>query len=492
MSNSLIYNVNQKPPFWKNLAFAMQQVMAIITATMLVPLLADASGVYLSQSATLVGAGVGTIVYLLFTKFKSPVFLGSSFSFILPLITAVQYGYFGIFLGSIFAGVVYVILAIVIKFVGSNWINKIMPPVIIGPVVAIIGFNLAQSAIGNLTTVSGSYNYAAIAVGLLTFFVTIIISVKGSKKIKMFPFIIGILAGYVVAAILTLIGQAINVEYLKIIDFQVFCKVADFSNWLPNFTFVGMFTEGASKITSFGDVVSIFVAFMPIAVVSFAEHIADHKNISAVIGSDLFVNPGLHRTLLGDGVGTIFGSFVGGCPTTTYGESIGCVALSKNASTKTIFTASILCIIIAFFYPLVVFISSIPSCVIGGVCIALYGFISVSGLRMMGGVNLSNSKNLFIASSIFICGIGGLEIKIGSIVFTPLACALIVGIITNLMLKPWRKKAVIDEEPEILQEKETITNNEDPKQNLHTNSENEKKSEEILEKIMDSELKDQS
>ena len=492
MSSSLIYNVNQKPPFWKNLAFAMQQVMSIITATMLVPLLADASGVYLSQSAALIGAGIGTIIYLLFTKFKSPVFLGSSFSFILPLITAVEYGYFGIFLGSVFAGLVYVVLAIIIKFVGSNWINKIMPPVIIGPVVALIGFNLAESAISNLTSAAGSYNYVAIAVGLLTFFVTIIVSVKGSKTIKMFPFIIGIFAGYAVASILTLIGQLTNVEVLQLIDFKVFDKIGNFSNWLPNFTFVGIFTEGASKISSFGDVMSIFVAFIPIAVVSFAEHIADHKNISSVIGSDLFVSPGLHRTLLGDGVGTIIGSFIGGCPTTTYGESIGCVALSKNASTKTIFTASLLCIIIAFFYPLVVFISSIPSCVIGGVCIALYGFISVSGLRMMGGVNLSNSKNLFIASSIFICGIGGLEIKIGSVVFTPLACALIVGIITNLLLKPWRKKVNIDEAPEILESSETIADEEKIEQNSHTDAENQEKSEEIIEKIVDSEQKDQT
>ena len=198
-----------------------------------------------------------------------------------------------------------------------------------------------------MTSAAGSYNYVAIAVGLLTFFVTIIVSVKGSKTIKMFPFIIGIFAGYAVASILTLIGQLTNVEILQLIDFKIFDKIGDFSNWLPNFTFVGIFTEGASKISSFGDVISIFVAFMPIAIVSFAEHIADHKNISSIIGNDLFVNPGLHRTLLGDGMGTIIGSFIGGCPTTTYGESIGCVALSKNASTKTILTASILCVIIA-------------------------------------------------------------------------------------------------------------------------------------------------
>ena len=401
-NNGLLYSVNQTPPFWKNILFALQQVMSIITATMLVPILADASGVYLSQSAALAGAGVGTIVYLLFTKFKSPVFLGSSFSFILPLATAVNYGYFGIILGSVFAGLIYVILALIIKFVGSDWVNRIMPPAIIGPVVALIGFNLAKSAIDNMSSSAHSgYNLVAIGIGLVTFFVTILVSAKGHKSIKMFPFIIGILSGYALASILTLIGNAADVSVLKIIDFSVFKRVADFSNWLPHFTFVGVFNEGTGGV-SFANVVTIFIAFVPVALVSFAEHIADHKNISSIIGKDLLKSPGLHRTLLGDGVGTIVSAVFGGCPSTTYGESIGCVALSKNASTMTILTSSIMCIIIAFFYPIVAFISSIPSCVIGGICVALYGFISVSGLRMMKDVDLNNARNLFVSSAIFI------------------------------------------------------------------------------------------
>ena len=439
--SQIIYQVNQRPPFGKNIVFALQQVMAIITATMLVPLLADATGVYLSQSAALIGAGVGTIIYLLLTKFKSPVFLGSSFTFIFPISSAITFGYLGIFLGSLFAGLVYVILAIIIKFVGSNWINKLMPPIIIGPVVALIGFNLATSAIKDMmTTATSEYNIVAILVGLFTFLVTVIVSTKGKKSFKMFPFIIGIASGYLLAVVLTLIGNAAGVEAMQLIDFSVFKKVANFSNWLPNFLFVGLFNEGADKITSFGDIVTIFLAFAPIALVSFAEHVADHKNIGSIVDRDLLKNPGLHRTLLGDGISTFVGGFIGGCPTTTYGESIGCIALSKNASTWTIFTASIMCVILAFFYPFVVFAESIPGCVVGGICVALYGFISVSGLKMMKNIDLDDSRSLFVVAAIFICGIGGLEIRIGSVVISSLACALVVGIITNLLLMPLKKK----------------------------------------------------
>ena len=454
MNNNLIYQVNQKPPFKRNLFFALQQVMAIITATILVPVLADSTGVYLSQSAALIGAGVGTIIYLLFTQFKSPVFLGSSFTFILPLTTAINFGYFGIVLGSLFAGLIYVVLAIIIKYAGTNWINKVMPPIIIGPVVSLIGFNLAKSAMENLmnTANNGTYSLLAIFVGLITFFIVIIVSVKGNKTFKMFPFLVGILGGYLIATLFTVIGLIASINELVLIDFSIFKNVADFSNWLPNFTFVGLFKEGTSLITSFGDIITIFVAFVPVALVSFAEHIADHKNISSVIGDDLLKDPGLHRTLLGDGVGTIFGSLLGGCPTTTYGESIGCVALSKNASTKTILTASIMCIVIAFIYPIVVFIETIPVCVVGGVCIALYGFISVSGLRMIKDIDLNESRNLFVVASIFICGIGGLQIKIGSVIIPELACALIIGILANLVLNGKKKpKDKISQKPELIE-----------------------------------------
>ena len=194
----------------------------------------------------------------------------------------------------------------------------------------------------------------------------------------------------------------------------------------------------------------MFVAFAPVALVVFAEHIADHKNLSSIIGKDLLKDPGLHRTLLGDGVGSFAGALFGGCPNTTYGESIGCVAITGNASVWTIFTAAIMCIVIAFIYPLMVFVATIPDCIVGGICIALYGFIAVSGLRMFKNVDLDNSKNLFIVATILVTGLGGLVLNFGKVSISSIACALILGIIVNLVLKPGKaevKKEVKYENP---------------------------------------------
>ena len=448
MNKNLIYGVNQKPPFGKNLVYAFQQVLAILAATVLVPVLVDGSGIYLSQSAALIGAGVGTLVYLLFTKFKSPVFLGSSFAFISPLFTGIAFGYCGIILGAIVAGLVYVVIAIIIKYVGAGWINKLMPPVIIGPTVALIGLSLSGSAMNNLMNIAGgtaNYNLLAILVGLVTFLVTVIVSVKGSKGMKLIPFVIGVGAGYILAVLLTVFGYTIGkVDYFNLVDFSQFEKIKDINNWLPNITFVGAFKElieGKTLLTGAG-VASIVLAFAPVALVVFAEHVADHKNISSIIGEDLLENPGLSNTLLGDGVGSIAGAFFGGCPNTTYGESIGCVAITGNASVWTIFTTALMCIILAFIYPIMLVIASIPACVVGGISIALYGFIAVSGLRMFKNVDLDNSKNLFVVASILITGIGGLSLKFGGtydnpvITISSIACALILGIVVNLILKP--------------------------------------------------------
>ena len=456
----LTYKVNEKVPFGKNLVYAFQQVLAILAATVLVPILVDPKGSYLSQSSALIGAGVGTLVYLLFTRFKSPVFLGSSFAFITPLCTGVLYGYCGVILGSIFAGLVYVIIAIVIKKVGTDWLNKLMPPVIIGPTVALIGLSLSGSAMNNLMNVAGgaaNYNLLAILVGIVTFLVTVLASVKGTKGMKLIPFVIGVGAGYLVALILTLIGKAAGNTYMQLINFEAFKQITDIKNWLPNITFVGAIKEivnGSTKLSG-ADVVSLLVAFAPVAMVVFAEHVADHKNISTIIEHDLLKDPGLDKTLLGDGVGSIAGAMFGGCPNTTYGESIGCVAITGNASVYTILTTAIMCVVLAFIYPVMLFIESIPSCVVGGICIALYGFIAVSGLRMFKHVDLDNSKNLFIVAAILVTGLGGLQLKFGKVTISSIACALILGIIVNAILKPAKvevKKEVILKEEGTVEE----------------------------------------
>lgn len=451
---NLVYDVNERPSFGKNLVYAFQQVLAIIAATVLVPMIVDPEGIYLSQSAALLGAGVGTIIYLLFTHFKSPVFLGSSFAFITPLFTGVAFGYCGIILGSLIAGLVYVILAIIIKFVGVGWIEKLMPPVIIGPTVALIGLGLSGSAMDNLMNISLSednYNLLAIFIGVFTFLVTVFVSVKGTKGMKLIPFVIGVGAGYILAVLFTVFGYIIGKnEYFNIVDFSKFVQIADINNWMPNITVVGAVKElmtGHVKLTGAG-AASIALAFAPVALVVFAEHVADHKNIGTIIGRDLLKDPGLDKTLLGDGVGSFGGALFGGCPNTTYGESIGCVAITGNASVYTILTTAIMCALLAFVYPVMVFIESIPSCVVGGICIALYGFIAVSGLRMFKHVDLDNSKNLFIVAAILVTGLGGLQLNFGGTFSSPvvkissIACALILGIITNLLLKPSKAEVV--------------------------------------------------
>lgn len=438
---NLVYNIKDKPKFGQLIVFAFQQLLAILAATIAVPTIV---GNGMSQSAALFGAGVGTIVYLLFTKFNSPVFLGSSFAFIGSMLAAfagavsVEAGYAGIIFGALFAGLVYVIIAIVVKFAGVNWINKLMPAVVIGPTVSIIGLSLAGNAISDLMKgkvvdlegASVASPYVALVCGLVTLFTVIICSVYGKKMAKLIPFIIGILAGYVVAAIFTVIGIKTGNDALRVIDFSVFSGMKLFA--VPDFSFLTA-AKGLSAVDG-KYILTVAVAYVPVAFVVFAEHIADHKNLSSVIGKDLLEDPGLHRTLLGDGVGSIAGAFFGGCPNTTYGESVGCVAITGNASVVTILGTAIMSIVISFFGPFVTFLSTIPNCVMGGVCITLYGFIAVSGLKMIQDVDLGDNRNLFVVAIILICGIGGLTLSFGKVTLTEVACALILGIVANLVL----------------------------------------------------------
>lgn len=432
----LVYDIGDKPPIKKNLVYAFQQVLAIMAATLLVPMLVNSnSGTnYMSQPAALFGAGVGTLFYLFATRGKSPVFLGSAFAFISPLVGAVSCGYLGIFLGAVFAGLVYTLIALIVKKTGSGWVNKLLPPVVIGPTVALIGLSLCGSAVNNLNNTAGgaaNYSLVHIALGFFAFLVTVWASVKGSKGIKMIPFIIGILSAYIVGLALTLIGNATGCAALQIINLSAFDGIGLIH--IPEFTFVGMFKEGASKISGIGDVFNLFMLFAPVAFVTLAEHIADHKNLSSIINRDLITEPGLDHTLIGDGVGSIVGSFFGGCPNTTYGESVGCVAITGNASVSTIFITAIYCIVLSFFDPFVAFVNSIPTCIVGGVCIALYGFIAVSGLKMVQNVDLGDNRNLFVVAAILVCGIGGLQLNFGPITISAIATALIAGIVVNVL-----------------------------------------------------------
>ena len=439
----LVYKVEDKPQLHQLVIFAFQQLLAIMAATIAVPLIIKNG---MSTAAALFGAGVGTLVYVAFTRKKSPVFLGSSFAFIGSMSAAfagassMAVGYVGLILGAVFAGLVYVVIALFIERIGVDWVNRIMPPVVIGPTVAIIGLSLAANAVGDLQTSSltGERTQFAVLVGIVALLGVMLASTYGKSHAKMIPFIIGILAGYIVAAILTFIGVQTGYKPMQILNYQpivdLFANGISFSTFfkIPDFTFVTAL-DGLKDI-DLGYIGTVAVAYIPVSFVVFAEHIADHKNISSIIEKDLLTDPGLDRTLLGDGVGSMIGAFFGGCPNTTYGESVACVAITKNASVLTIIGAAIECILISFFTPFVIFISTIPACVMGGVCMALYGFIAVSGLKMVQKIDLDHNKNLFVISSILISGIGGLSLSFGKITITSVACALILGIIVNKLL----------------------------------------------------------
>jgi len=273
--------------------------------------------------------------------------------------------------------------------------------------------------------------YVALICGLITLGVTMVCSTYGKKMTKLIPFIIGIIAGYLAATVFYFIGKAADIPALMVINFAPFAEMNSIVA-LPEFTFITAF-KGIREIDG-AYIGTIAAAYIPVAFVVFAEHIADHKNLSSIIEQDLLENPGLHRTLLGDGIGSIAGAIFGGCPNTTYGESVGCVAITKNASVATIIAAAIGALLISFVSPFVAFVNTIPSCVMGGVCMALYGFIAVSGLKMIKNVDLDKNKNLFVVSVILIAGIGGLSLSFGQVTITNIATALILGILTNLLL----------------------------------------------------------
>lgn len=484
-NKTLIYDVHERPPFGKMLVFAFQQMIAIMAATLLVPIIVSGVGLYCDPAAALFGAGAGTIVYLLFTKFKSPVFLGSSFTFLGALTAAAahNYGYWGLIIGVAFAALVYVIIAVAIKLAGSAWIKKLLPHVIIGPILAIIGLSLSGTAgswmmsnggstqtgwitdmAGNIISANTVNNYSLwyIVVGLFTFVAIVVASVKAKGMAKQIPFILGIGAGLIVAMIITGFGYINDSEFclsMRIVDFSpiVNCFVNAEGNFTgitafldyPKFTFLqAILTNGEYAPVDGAMIGNLALLFAPIAVVELAQHISDHENLSNIVGKDLIENPGLHRTLLGDGIGSAVGAFFGGCANTTYGESISCVAISRNASTMTILTAGIMCMLVSFISPFVAIINMVPKCVMGGACIAMYGFISVSGLQMLKDVDLSDNRNLYPVAAILVIGVGGVTLDFGYnelsglpvVQITSLALALIVGIIVNYITHSGKKE----------------------------------------------------
>ena len=422
MKNSkMLLDVNDKPPLLKWLLLSLQHVFAMFGATILVPILVNkaAGSEVLSIPVALISSGIGTLIYIVCTKGKSPVYLGSSFAFITPMIVAfAKSGKESVFTGIMAVGLVYVLVALIIKAIGKKWINKLLPPIVVGPMIMIIGLSLAPTAIEEIGLNLEKIPWKNIVVALISFLTTGILAVRGKGFLKVIPFLLGMVAGYISSIILGMVNlkEVFETSFIAVPDFYI-----PFVHYKLNF--------------------SALLTIAPIALVTISEHIGDHKVLSEIIGKDLIINPGLDNTLLGDGIATFTAGLIGGPANTTYGENTSVVGMTKTASVWVIGLAAIIAIIFGFLGQLTAIISSIPSPVLGGVSILLYGFISVNGLKILiqNKVDFENTKNVIVASSMLVLGLGGAAISIMtknmSVSISGMSLAALVGILLNLFIK---------------------------------------------------------
>lgn len=456
---NLVLDVEENPKKVSQwLIFAIQHILAMLVACITVPLLTG-----LPVAATLVSAGIGTIIYLVITEFKSPVFLSSSFAYLAPMSSALSVGllnnamgnnYLALILGMIMVGAVYAIVALLIKFVGTKWLSKILPPIVVGPVIMVIGLSLSGSAINNLVG-NDSYNWLAIISGLVAMFVVALCAHYGKGKfISLIPFVVGMGAGYLVAVLFTVFGYYIGGnDYFHVVNFDPlvsifqnfdFSSIFNFKMFMPDtdesFIFLNFKQISQFDWATIGEVVLLFI---PVSLVTIAEHIGDHENLGNILNRDLLNDePGMKRTLLGDGIATAVSGALCGAANTTYGENVAVIGTTKIASVKVIFLAALLSIGFGFITPLTKLLETIPGCVTGGVSLILYGFIAASGIKMLIAkkIDFNQPKNIFVASVILVAGIGGLTFKFGNpaapvITITSVAVAMILGILLNFALK---------------------------------------------------------
>lgn len=421
--NDMLYGINDRLPAKRLIVTALQQVIACFVATILIP---QICGVPIAPA--MVGAGIGTLVYQLFTRSQSPMFISSSGAFVAAVIGALALGtapnFTAVAIGGIVVGIVYCIIGAIINHFGTEWINDLLPPVVIGPVVAVIGLNLA-TFIPTYFQVNGEYNLIGLGFGMLTLLITAVISHYGKGFIKNLPFLFAILIVYVIASITTAI------HHIPLVNFAAFDNIHFFM--IPDFSFFHInFTDFDWKL-----IPQILLLFVPLSLVTFSEHISDHKALSAVIGIDLTQNPGLGNTVIGDGIASTVGCFIGALPNTSYGESVGTTGFSKICSKHVIRLAAVIMAIAGFFGPLQAFLVSIPSCIFGGCAAILYGYITLSGIRTIkdSGIDLNNNKNVIILASILTLGVSGVVCNFGIISFGTTALAMIVGIVLNIILK---------------------------------------------------------
>lgn len=414
---NLLLDVDQHPPFAKGMLLSLQHVFAMFGATVLVPLLLE-----MPVSVALFASGLGTLIYMVATQFKVPVYLGSSFAFISAMAFAIQQMNGDVSAaqtGVVLVGLVYVAVAIAVRVIGTSWIDRLLPPIVIGPMIMVIGLGLANSAVNNAGFIKDG-DLKHITVAIVTFLITAFINTKAKGFLKIIPFLFGIMGGYIVAALFGLVDftPVLEAPWIEIPQL-----------YLP-FNTGGFFSE---YTLYFGPETW---AILPVAVVTIAEHIGDHTVLSQICGREFLKNPGLHRTLIGDGVATAVSAFIGGPANTTYGENTGVVGMTRIASVSVIRNAALIAIGLSFLGKFTKLISTIPNAVLGGMAILLYGVIASNGLKVLieKQVDFRQVRNLIIASSMLVLGLGGAVLEIGPVILSGTALCAIAGVVLNLIL----------------------------------------------------------
>ena len=419
-NSNMLLGTGDKPSPLRWILLAIQHVCAMFGATILVPIVVNttAGADILSIPVALVSSGLGTLIYLVCTRNRSPVYLGSSFAFIAPMIAGYAIGGTGsVFTALMVVGIVYIIISLIIRVTGSGWINKLLPPVVVGPMIMVIGLSLAPTAISEIGLDLTTIPWQNLLVAFISFLATVIVAVRGRGIQQVIPFLIGIIVGYIVAAVLGMVDftQALTANVIEIPKFYM-----PFMNYNLNFAAI--------------------LTIVPIALVTMVEHVGDHKVLSEIIGRDLIEDPGLQRTLLGDGLATFLAVFLGGPANTTYGENTSVVGMTRVASTYVIGLAAIIAIIFAFSGHLTALLTAIPQPVLGGISVLLYGFICVNGLKILinSQVDFNNTKNVVVAATMLVLGLGGAALSIAygdlSISISGMSLAAIIGVLLNLLV----------------------------------------------------------
>ena len=414
---NLLLDVDQNPPFAKGLLLSLQHVFAMFGATILVPLILG-----MPVSVALFASGLGTLIYMVATQFKVPVYLGSSFAFISAMAFAIKQMNGDVSAaqsGVVLVGLVYVAVAFAVKLIGTKWIDRLLSPIVIGPMIMVIGLGLANSAVTNAGFIKdGTVQQMTVAV--VTFLITAFINTKAKGFLKIIPFLFGIIGGYIVAVLFGL------VDFTPVLEAD---WIAIPQLYLP-FSTNGFFKE---YHWYFGPETW---AILPVAVVTIAEHIGDHTVLSQICGRQFLKNPGLHRTLIGDGIATSVSAFMGGPANTTYGENTGVVGMTRIASVSVIRNAALFAIGLSFLGKFTALISTIPNAVLGGMSIMLYGVIASNGLKVLieKQVDFREVRNLIIASSMLVLGLGGAILELGPVTLSGTALCALAGVILNLVL----------------------------------------------------------